>query len=232
MANHTVSPDNPLHVTGADQYRISFVLALTPEHRDFRIMQEYFAAETHNSQGYALAFLESEEHSMMAVASIEKIDDYQTGKINPRIEHFYGWPHGKGWDNFIPHNTWNENKEGLVTEFEHPQGGKVVVYEYLDTRDDKKIPMITFHCEQCHNFEQEEARENTNPHMRRWLCRKARGHVHRPEEFCQPMNPQWNEIVTAVVNSETGRNDPVVSTGSRCATGGPCSRIRHFRARS
>ena len=244
MTNHTVSETNPVHVTSADSYRISITALLTPDHAKFAVMEETIKPEHRHPDGYGLALLESEEHSVMYVGPVRQITDYhaakETGGATLDVTQgvmYDRWPHGEGWNDYIPRNTWTRDGEGIITSFTHPQGGKVYVYEYVKTDDDgNRTPMVTFHCEQCHNISEgfggggEGARENRGPHDRRWTARLARIHIRRPEDECRPTDPRFAEAVTAAMNADDGGNRPVVTAESSCATRGACSRIRHFRA--
>jgi hypothetical protein len=245
MTKHTVSDTNPDHVTGADSYRISMTGLLTPDYPKFAVMEEATIKPEHRrADGYGVAFLESEEHSVLYVGPVEQLTDYRAASAGggARLDVTQGvmydrWPHGEGWDDYIPRNTWNPDGEGIITAFDHPQGGKVYVYEYVKTDDGRRVPMVTLHCEQCHNISEgfggggEGERENRGPHDRRWTARLARIHIRRPDDNCRPTDPRFAEAVTAVMNADDGGSRPVVTAESQCATTGPCSRIRHFRAR-
>ena len=178
---------------------------------------------------------------MLYVGPVQQLTDYRAGGAALDVTQgvmYDRWPHGEGWDDYIPRNTWTPDGNGIVTAFDHPKGGKVYVYEYVQTSDDgRTTPMVGFHCEQCHNMTEglggggEGSRENRGPHDRRWTARLARIHVRSPERECRPTDPRFAEAVTAAVNAHDGGNRPVVTWESDCATTGPCSRIRHFRAR-
>lgn len=237
MTVHTVGK-NPTYVTGADRYRIPFTGILTSEHPQFERMQEFILPEHRHPEGYGLAFLESEEHSATYIGSVRQIEEYRaantdgTATLDPSQGALYAfWPHGEGWDDYLPNNTWNEGGEGIVTEFDHPLGGKVTVYEYLKDG----TPMVGFHCERCHpspDIEHEARMPNRGPHDRRWSGRNARVHIRHHTEQCRPVDPHMAEVVTAVANEKLGTNNPVVTWESRCATTGPCAQIRHLRARA
>ncbi|MGO4459906.1 hypothetical protein AB4039_21805 [Streptomyces sp. M-16] len=243
MAQHTVSETNPTYVTGADRYRIPFTGFLTPDNPKFAVMEEFVLPEHRRPEGYGLAFLESEEHSLTYIGSVRQIEEYRasngdgTAVLDPSQGVMYAfWPRDEGWDDYLPHNTWNPGGEGIVTEFDHPLGGKVVVYEYLqnDPKADGPTPMIGLHCERCHprpNLDYDKHRPNTRPHDRRWFARNARAHVRRHAEECRPADPRMAEAVQQIVNEKYGVNNPTVTWESGCATDGPCSQIRHLRAR-
>ena len=242
MNRHYVSDTNPVHVTLADNYRVSHLATLTPEHPRFADMQEHINEEHRRDGGYGLAFLESEEHSLMYVGSVEQIEECRTtgAPLDVRIGVSYDkWPNSNGWDKFIPAGTWHKGGEGIITEFDHPHGGKVVVYEYLTTDDNgDKVPMVAFHCDHCQPAENEQSRANRNPHDRRWTARMARTHIQSVERHgvgaqssaCRPTNPLWSEIAQQVANDHYGVNNPVTSWESHCATTGPCSVIRELRS--
>jgi len=243
MAAHTVSETNPTYVTGADRYKLPFTGFLTPEHPQFEEMEEFFLPEHRRPEGYGLVFMESEEHSATYVGSIRQIEEYRaantdgTAVVDVSQGTVYAfWPHGTGWDTYLPNNTWNKSGEGIVTEFEHPLGGNVTVYEYLKAgADGEETRMVGFHCERCHRplgSDHEAGSPNHGPQDRRWSARNARVHIRRYAELCRPVDPRVEEIVTAVANEMHGTNRPVVSFESRCATTGPCAQIRNLRARA
>lgn len=232
---HTISDQNPTYVTGADQYRVSFTAFLTPDHADFAGMEEKLVLPEHRrSEGYGLAFLESEEYSVTYVGTVQQIQDYRvanvggTATLDVSLGRCYEfWPQGQGWDEVLPHNTWNFGGRGIMTEFDH-RGAKVVVYEYLEDRDGEQVPMVAFHCPHCHNNDWQDRDENRGPGNRRWVAAKARQHIRVSE--CRPGDPRIAELVTAVANRKHGTNNPVITRDSRCATTGPCAQIRHLRA--
>lgn len=239
---HTVSDKNPVHVVRADRYRISFSGFLTPQHPDFAAMERYFLPEHRRREGYGLAFLESEEHFVTYAGSIEQIADYRKAQghresvdLDCSQGHCYhGWPQGYGWDELTPPGTWHADGRGIVTEFGHC-GTKVVVYEYVEDRDGKRVNMVAFHCQRCHvrpDIHFDYATENRGPADRRWIARKARTHIRHAAEECRPADPRISEVVTAVANEMDGGDRPVIADESRCATTGPCSEIRHLRARA
>lgn len=242
MNKHYVSDTNSVHVTFADNYRVSGFATLTPIHPDFEELQEHISPEHRRPDGYGLAFLESEEHSLMYVGSVEQVEECRTSgaPLDVKVGVSYDkWPHGPAWDKFIPDNTWHQSGEGIVTEFDHPAGGKVVVYEYLAADDNgSKVPMVAFHCDHCHPAEHEQSRANKGPHDRRWTARMARTHIQNVERHgvgtqssaCRPTNPLWSEIAQKVANDYYGVNHPTTSWESHCATDGPCSVIRELRA--
>ncbi|MDH6129404.1 hypothetical protein [Kitasatospora sp. GP82] len=241
MNGHTVSETNPTYVNGANRYRMPFVGILTPTHPQFEEMQEYVLPEHRCPEGYGLVFLESEEHSATYIGSVHQIEEYRAANtdgtavldISQGVTYAF-WPHGEGWDKYLPANTWNPGGEGIVTEFDHPLGGKVTVYEYLKAgADGEKTPMVAFHCEHCHNEperDHESAQANREPQDRRWTARNARVHIRQHDQRCRPIDPRIVETVTAVANEKYGVNNPVVTWESRCSTAGPCAQIRHLRA--
>jgi hypothetical protein len=242
MAVHILSDSNPLYVTGSDRYRIPFTGFLTPAHPQFAAMEEFFLPEHRRPEGYGLAFLESEEHSLTYLTSIRQIQEYRaantdgTATLDPTQGFMYGfWPRDDGWDDYLPANTWHPGGEGIITEFPHPLGGKVTVFEYLkDGPDGEKTPMVGLHCEHCHPdpaTDHENNFPNRGPQDRRWIARNARLHIRSHTEQCRPVDPRIAEVVTAVANKMHSTNNPVITQEARCATTGPCAQIRSLRAR-
>ncbi|MFD9047784.1 hypothetical protein [Streptomyces zaomyceticus] len=240
MTAHTVSDTNPTYVTGADQYRISVTGLLTPDNPQFTQMEELLNLEHRRPDGYGIAFLESEEHSRTYYGSIQQIEEHRAGG-SPALDLSKGalyafWPNGSGWEDFIPATTWNAGGQGIVTEFDHPLGGRVTVYEYvLEGRDTDNTPMVGFHCDRCHpdpNIDHETSMPNRGPQDRRWSARNAREHIRSHTVRCKPIDPHLAEAVQAVANQQYGLNNPTVSWDSHCATTGPCGQIRHMRARA
>ncbi|MCZ0204706.1 hypothetical protein OZK63_04670 [Streptomyces sp. UMAF16] len=243
---HYVSDSNPVHVTHAEWYRISLTGILTPQHENFEAMQSIFPPE-HRRPGYGLAFLESEEHSRLYVGSIEQITAY-TSDPSTRLDVSQGqtydhWPHTDGWTEFIPDTTWNPDGRGVVTAFEHPAGGDVIVYEFhgswLPGRPTRKL--VTFHCTHCHTdtfHDSGKVLENRGPHDRRWAVRQARQHIRSAKQHgvggqasqCRKADPSMMRIVTQVANELSGLNRPVSSYESMCATSGPCATVRELKA--
>lgn len=242
MNRHTVSDKNPVYVNGAERYRVSFTGYLKPTHPKFKAMEERIPREGRRSDGYGLAFLESEEHSVAYYGSISSIDQYkatsgdETATLNPSRGFWVeGWPTGDGWDDYIPNNTWNSSGEGIVTEFAHPRGGKVVVYEFTTVKDGgEKMAMVGFHCDRCHpdpKIDYQSTISNEGPASRRWMGRNARVHVRDHATECRPVDPLLAETVTAIANEKYGTRNPMLTWESRCATEGPCAKIREFKAR-
>ncbi|GAA1111832.1 hypothetical protein [Streptomyces javensis] len=244
---HYVSETNPTHVTHAEWYRISLTRVLTPQHENFDGMQSIFPPEYRRPEGYGLAFLESEEHSRLYVGSIQQITEYQNDLTMPldvsQGQTYDKWPHTEGWDTFIPDNTWNPDGRGIITAFEHPEGGDVIVYEFHGSwlKDKPKRPLVTFHCTHCHQdtfHDSGKIHENHGPHDRRWAARQARQHIHSAQRHgvggensqCQKADPNMMRIVTEVTNDIYGTNNPVTPYESMCATTGPCATIRELKA--
>lgn len=245
MANHTISEKNPLYVTGADQYRTPFTLLLTPTHPRFEELQEFILPEHRRSEGYGMVFLESEEHSATYIGTIQQVKEYVASSATTSLDASQGvcygfWPQGDAWKEAVPDNTWNPGGEGIVTEFVHPKGGRVTVYEFLGawTEDAPKRPLVTFHCTVCHHntlYDSGKVHESTGPDRRRWAARNARQHIRSVDSShseCRITSPRFAEVVTAVANEMHGTNSPVVTWESRCSTEGPCAQIRHLRVRS
>ncbi|MGW6557606.1 hypothetical protein [Streptomyces hydrogenans] len=238
MAKHTVSSENPVHVTGADGYRISRTLVITPDSPAYAETEENLQPAHRRPDGHGIALLESEEHYLAYYGPIAQIAAFrENGTLDTSQGALYErWPHGTQWETLIPANTWTETGEGIITTFDHPLGGQVTVFEFLqDGEDGEKIPMVAFHCDRCHpnpRIDHESTRRNRGPQDRRWTARVARTHIHRHTEKCRPVDPRFAEAAQAMVNKEHGVNNPTVTWESRCATTGPCAQIRHLRARA
>ncbi|MFF5475414.1 hypothetical protein [Streptomyces achromogenes] len=244
---HYVSDTNPTHVTHAEWYRISLTGILTPQHENFEAMQSIFPPEHRRLEGYGLAFLESEEHSRLYVGSIEQITAYDSDPSTrldvSRGQTYDHWPHTDGWSEFIPDTTWNPDGRGVVTSFEHPEGGDVLVYEFHGSwfpgRPTRKL--VTFHCMHCHTdtfYDSGKVQENRGPQDRRWAARLARQHIRSAKQYgvggqnseCRKADPSMMRIVTQVANEVYGRTSPVPSFESVCATSGPCATVRELKA--
>jgi hypothetical protein len=230
---HTVSDKDPAYVTRADQYRLSGVSYLTPEHPHFTAMQEFFPPESRCPDGYGLGFMESEEHSVTYVGTVEQIQEFLAGGgrgldvSQGRCYPF--WPYGRGWDELVPFTTWTPGGQGVATEFDH-RDTTVIVYEYLEDRDGELVPMVAFHCLYCHNDHRitfEHTSVNRGPKDRRWMAYQARVHIRRAEHECRRMDPGVIDAVVKVVLKELGPGAAVPSWESLCATTGPCAEIRH-----
>ncbi|MFB7376527.1 hypothetical protein ACFC6U_01550 [Kitasatospora purpeofusca] len=242
MTVHSFSETNPDFVTGSDWYRESITVILPPGTPGLEELEDFLNPEHRSTEGYGLAFLESEEHSFTYVGTVSQIEEYRAAKaagatLDVSLGQCYAfWPHGKGWDELLPATYWNAGREGLLSDFAHPLGGKVVVYEYLqDGPDGDKVPMVGFHCERCHidpDTQSEAGMPNRGPQDRRWIARNARKHVRAHQSLCRPVDPRMSEVVTAVANEMYGTDNPVVTWESQCATTGACSVIRHLRAKA
>jgi hypothetical protein len=247
VTRHTVGAGNPVRVTGADRYRITLTFIVLPHHLDFAVLEEFIAPEHRDPAGYGIALLESEEHSLTYVGPVQQIRDYDdccaADPTRPvTLDTTRGvicefWPHGEGWDDLIPATTWHPGGEGILVEFDHPLGGRVVVYEYLEEdADGTRMPRVGFHCERCcrpvPGIDHEARIDNLGPRDRRIGARHARLHIHDHEHECRRRDPRIAQAVTHAANRIHGTNDPVLTHESRCATTGPCSRIRHLRART
>ncbi|MDJ0345909.1 hypothetical protein QMK19_35335 [Streptomyces sp. H10-C2] len=242
MTAHTVSEDNPTYVTRADAYRVSIVSVLTPDDPTFQAREDFIRPEHRRPDGYGLAFLESEEHSLTYIGPVHQIEAYHAitdGSavldVSQGVVYAF-WPQEKAWDDYIPTNTWNPGGQGIITEFDHPLGGKVTVYEYIETDPDGVATlMVGYHCERCHPSAKSDNHvgfPNRGPQDRRWIARNARVHIRRHAEQCQPIDSRIAEVITAVANDIHNLNNPVTTSESHCATTGPCATIRHLRARA
>ncbi|MFI8326949.1 hypothetical protein [Streptomyces sp. NPDC085529] len=240
MTKHTVSSSNPVHVAGADSYRVSFTHIVTPDTPLYAEVEDNLKPEHRRPDGHGLVFLESEEHHVVYYGPVRQIEEFRTGGAALDLSQgaiYERWPHGEGWDSLIPATTWTPAGEGIVATFDHPLGGTVTVYEFLQDDDSggEKVSMVAFHCDRCHphpRVDHESNRRNRGPQDRRWTARLARVHVHRHTEQCRPVDPRYAEVAQALVNKEHGVDNPTVTWESRCATTGPCAQIRHLRARA
>ncbi|MFC8851539.1 hypothetical protein ACFT5D_00545 [Streptomyces sp. NPDC057144] len=108
---HHVSETNPAHVTSCDRYRLPLVGAIVPGNPGYEDMVEILKDNGHDTrpEGYGLIFLESEEFSATYFGSIAQIEQYKrdnadgTATFDASQGVMYAqWPHGKGWDDFLP----------------------------------------------------------------------------------------------------------------------------------
>jgi hypothetical protein len=261
---HNVSETNPTHVTSCDRYRLPLVGTIAPGNPGYEDMVEMLKDNGHHTrpEGYGLIFLESEEFSATYFGSIEQIEQYKRDNTdgNATFDAQQGvtyaqWPHGKGWDEFLPRVFWNVDARGaiadgvgIVTAFEHPvtPGAEVIVYEFEGKwlRDSDPTQMVTYHCTACHQdtfHDSGHVHENNGPHDRRWAARQARQHIvsaarhgvnRDGQSQCRPADPQMLKAVNAVARDQLGlSNNPLPDTDDAyCATKGPCSLIRELRA--
>ncbi|MGW2863306.1 hypothetical protein [Streptomyces sp. NPDC001205] len=260
---HQVSDKNPARVTGCDRYRLPVTATIVPGAPGYEDMVEMLKDNGHDTrpEGYGVIFLESEEHSAAYFGSIAQIQQYQrdnadgTATFDPSQGVMYDqWPHGKGWDTFIPRVFWNQARRGavadgigLVTAFAHTEipGAEVIVYEFEGTwlRDREPEQLVTYHCTGCHLdtfHDSGHVNENTGPHARRWAARQARQHIisaHRDgvggeHSACRPNNGEMLRAVNAAAREMWGttRNALPDTDDAYCATKGPCSIIRELRA--
>ncbi|MFB9608617.1 hypothetical protein ACFFTQ_37260 [Streptomyces roseofulvus] len=260
---HNVSETNPTHVTSCDRYRLPLVGTIAPGTPGYEDMVEMLRENGHDtrSEGYGLIFLESEEFSAIYFGSIEQIEQYKrdnaggTATFDPLQGVMYAkWPHGKGWDDYIPRTFWNVKTRGgiadgvgLVTAFAHTEvrGAEVVVYEFEGTWSRGGTPqqMVTYHCTACHldTFHSGgDVHENTGPSSRRWAARQARQHivsayrngVGTANSACRPSDGEILRAVNAVARDMWGAQGSVLpdTDDAYCAAKGPCSIIRELRA--
>ncbi|MDG9687701.1 hypothetical protein QC334_34085 [Streptomyces sp. DH18] len=261
---HNVSELHPAHVTSCDAYRLPLVGTIvpgaTPGYDD---MVQMLMEEGHDTrpEGYGLIFLESEEFSATYFGSIEQIEQYQRentdGKATFDVSQgitYAQWPHGKGWDDYLPRTFWNAQRRGavadgvgLVTAFAHNEvpGAEVIVYEFEGKwlPDSNPTQMITYHCTACHKdtfYDSGHVHENTGPPSRRWAARQARQHiisaarhgVGGTNSACRPSNGEMLRAVNAAardIHGTTGNALPDTDD-AYCATHGPCSILRELRA--
>ncbi|MFJ1993098.1 hypothetical protein [Streptomyces asiaticus] len=260
---HHVSETNPTRVTSCDRYRLPLVGTIAPGNPGYEDMVEMLKGNGHDTrpEGYGLIFLESEEFSATYFGSIEQIEKYKRENVNGNATFdasqgvmYAQWPHGKGWDEFLPRVFWNVAARGaiadgigLVTAFAHTQtpGAEVIVYEFEGTWSPGGEPkqMVTYHCTACHLdtfHDSGHVHENNGPHDRRWAAQQARQHIvsaHRhgvggQNSSCRPDGGEMLRVVNAVAKDRLGMtSNPLPDTDDAyCATKGPCSIIRELRA--
>ncbi|MEW2402149.1 hypothetical protein [Streptomyces sp. NPDC046862] len=260
---HNVSDTNPTHVTSCDRYRLPLVGTILPGSAGYEDMVEMLKDDGHDTRpdGYGLIFLESEEFSATYFGSIEQIEQYKrdnadgTATFDPQQGVMYAqWPHGKGWDEFLPRVFWNvaargaiADGVGLVTAFAHTEvpGAEVIVYEFEGKwlADKPPVQMVTYHCTACHQdtfYDGGHVHENTGPQSRRWAARQARQHIlsaHRhgvgnQNSACRPNDGEMLRVVNEVARQMHGTTGNVLpdTEDAYCATKGPCSLIRELRA--
>lgn len=260
---HHVSETNPAYVTSCDYYRLSLVGTITPKNPDYEDMVELLRDGGHDTrpEGYGLIFLESEEFSATYFGSIAQIEQHQrentdgTATFDASQGVMYAqWPHGKGWDTFLPRVFWNQARRGaiadgvgLVTSFAHTEipGAEVIVYEYEGTWSRGGTPqqMVTYHCTGCHKdtfHDSGHVHENAGPDSRRWAARQARQHIlsaHRhgvggTNSDCRPNGGAMLRAVNEAAREMWGTSGNVLpdTDDAYCATKGPCSIIRELRA--
>jgi hypothetical protein len=260
---HHVSDTNPAHVTGCDRYRLPLVATIVPGNSGYEDMAGMLRDSGHHTrpEGYGLIFLESEEFSATYVGSIEQIEQYKRDNVDGTATFdasqgvmFAQWPHGKGWDAFIPRVFWSMEARGavadgvgLVTAFAHTEvpGAEVIVYEFEGTWRPGGEPqqLVTYHCTACHLdtvHDGGHVHENTGPGRRRWAARQARQHiisaarhgVGDANSACRPDDGQMLRTVNAVARDVWGTQGNALpdTDDGYCAAKGPCSIIRELRA--
>jgi hypothetical protein len=260
---HNVSEDHPAHVTSCDYYRLPLVATIVPGNPGYEDMVEMLKDNGHDTrpEGYGLIFLESEEFSATYFGSIEQIEQYKRENTDGKATFdasqgvlYAQWPHGKGWDDFLPRVFWNQAQcgaiadgVGLVTAFAHTEipGAEVIVYEFEGTwsRGGTAQQMVTYHCTACHldTFHSGgDVHENSGPSSRRWAARQARQHiisaarngVGTTNSACRPNNGEMLRAVNAVARDMWGTTGNALpdTDDAFCAAKGPCSIIRELRA--
>ncbi|WP_329625895.1 hypothetical protein OG357_38325 (plasmid) [Streptomyces sp. NBC_01255] len=260
---HNVSETNPAHVTSCNSYRLPLVGTIAPGNPGYEDMVEMLRENGHDTrpEGYGLIFLESEEFSAIYFGSIEQIEQYKRENADGKATFdasqgvmYAKWPHGKGWDDFVPRVFWNQAQRGaladgvgLVTAFAHTEipGAEVIVYEFEGTWSRGGTPqqMVTYHCTACHldTFHSGgDVHENAGPDRRRWAARQARQHiisaarhgVGGTNSACRPNNGAMLRAVNAVARDMWGTPGNALpdTDDAYCATKGPCSIIRELRA--
>lgn len=263
---HQTSPDSPTHVIGATRYRLPLVAFIAPGNPGYEDMIKYLTDGPQNlhtrPEGYGLIFLESEEHSATYFGSIAQVQQYQRDNVDgtATFDQSLGftvaqWPHGKGWDEFLPRVFWNRadlgaiaDGVGIVTAFAHNAipGAEVIVYEYEGrwSRGGDVTKMVTYHCTGCHKDTVHDSghnHANTGPHDRRWAARQAREHITQAirhgvgseKQLCRPgSGDEMLRVVNAVAKDKLGlsHNPHPATEDAYCAAKGPCSIIREIRA--
>lgn len=260
---HNVSDTNPTHVTSCDRYRLPLVGTIAPGNPGYTDMVQMLKDNGHDTrpEGYGLIFLESEEFSATYFGSINQIEQYKRENVDGKATFdasqgvtYAQWPHGKGWDEFLPRVFWNQAARGaiadgvgMVTAFAHAEvpGAEVIVYEFEGKwlHDSDPVQMVTYHCTACHMdtfHDSGHVHENTGPDRRRWAARQARQHiisaarhgVGDKNSACRPNNGEMLRVVNAVAKDRLGMtSNPLPDTDDAyCATKGPCSIIRELRA--
>lgn len=262
---HNVSETNPAHVTSCDRYRLPLTGFIVPGDPGYEDMTEMLRDNGHDtrSEGYGLIFLESEEFSATYFGSVQQVQRYQRenaesggrATFDPSQGVMYAqWPHGKGWDEFLPRVFWNQAQRGgiadgvgLVTAFAHTEipGAEVIVYEFEGAwnPDGEVEHLVTYHCTACHMntfHDCGHVHENTGPDRRRWAARQARQHilsaarhgVGNANSSCRPNNGEMLRVVNAVARDAWGTTGNALpdTDDAYCATKGPCSLIRELRA--
>lgn len=265
---HETSPSSPNHVTGGAGYRVSLTGTLTAEHPQFDEMVKYLdlgdGRNLHTRpEGYGVAFLESEEHSISYFGPLEQLREYQRASAageNPKLdgsqgEMFERWPHGKGWDDFLPVTYWNmkpagaiDDGIGIITAFAHNAipGAEVIVYEYEGrwSHDGDPVKMVTYHCTGCHKdtlHDSGHMHENKGPTDRRWMARKAREHITSAVRhgvgsegtLCRPgSGNEMLRVVNKVASANLGPGylPHPEEEDAYCAVKGPCAILRDMRA--
>jgi len=260
---HNVSDTNPAHVTSCDRYRLPLVGTIVSGTPGYEDMVEMLRDNGHDTRpdGYGLIFLESEEFSATYFGSIAQIEQYKrentdgTATFDASQGVMYAqWPHGKGWDDFLPRTFWNVKARGaiadgvgLVTAFAHTEtpGAEVIVYEFEGAwrSGGKPQQLVTYHCTACHMdtfHDIGHVQENTGPDRRRWAARQARQHImgaHRhgvggQESPCRPNKGEMLRVVNAVAREMWGTTGNALpdTDDAYCAAKGPCSIIRELRA--
>lgn len=260
---HTVSETNPARVTSCASYRLPLVGTIAPGTPGYEDMVEMLKDNGHDTrpEGYGLIFLESEEFSATYFGSIEQIEHYKRENVDGKATFdlsqgvmYAQWPHGKGWDDFIPRVFWNVKARGaiadgvgLVTAFAHTEspGAEVIVYEFEGTwrPGGKSEQLVTYHCTACHMetfHDCGHVHENTGPDRRRWAACQARQHIISAARHgvgdttsaCRPNNGEMLRVVNAVARDKWGTTGNVLpdTDDAYCAAKGPCSIIRELRA--
>ncbi|MEV5451597.1 hypothetical protein [Streptomyces sp. NPDC052535] len=261
---HNVSETNPIRVTSCDRYRLPLTGIITPSTTPaYDDMVQMLRDNGHDTrpEGYGLIFLESEEFSATYFGSITQVEQYKRDNANGTATFdasqgvmYAQWPHGKGWDDFLPRTFWNVKARGaiadgvgLVTAFAHTETprAEVIVYEFEGTWRPGGEPqqLVTYHCTACHkdtSYDSGHVHENTGPDSRRWAARQARQHIisaHRhgvgdENSACRPNNGEMLRVVNAVTRDMWGTTGNALpdTDDAYCATKGPCSIIRELRA--
>ncbi|TYB71292.1 hypothetical protein FXF51_02335 [Nonomuraea sp. PA05] len=214
---HHVKEDNPVYVTGADSYRMSWAAVIERTDPRWDGLTAGFIEEYRPTSTFGVAGIESQEHSLMWLGAADVIARFVANPVavpwGELGEHGgYGdkWPNGDAWNAFIPHTTWNPGGQGVVTEYSFDDGnGSVVVYELLGrpallspgVREigDGPVPVVTFHCTRCHyDGDHSDRYMSARPDDRRTVCRKARQHMRPGRCRGEEANARGDQMIAAV----------------------------------
>jgi hypothetical protein len=177
---HTISPGNPVVVTSAALYRLSWYGLVEDTAPDFADLVATFDQQYRPADTFGVAGLESQEHALMWFGPAEIIRRFAASmaagpavppfaEFNSTGVHAVGWPPDHAWSRAIPRGTWTPQGHGILAEYDFPDYGQIVVYEQPGTptygsvratgtahqwelADDSEglVPTVTWHCTRCH----------------------------------------------------------------------------------